>query len=166
MKIKRKIEYEQRDLFKKVRNQLRNYTINSTVLLCIEELHKINLNNIVTNKGKSTNKEFMPWNLLFIIRLSFIYGGDKYPPKELNKKKLIKIYNLVYKFGDRNNFTEKKDYYSFVKYFRSISFQQFWFQQRLSYWVINHQLLLFHILDWKKYLLNDIFFEHTGFKYL
>ena len=87
-------------------------------------------------------------------------GVTKFSKK--GAENLIKIYNLVHKLGDRNKFLEKMDPISAIKFFRSISFQQFWFQQKLDFWIINHQLQIFHSHEWYEYQINDIFLKHSG----
>lgn len=57
------------DDYKVLRNKVRKFQTFSIVLPCIEKLHEISNNAVHENGG------YTPWNLLYLIKITFLEGG-------------------------------------------------------------------------------------------
>ena len=130
---------ENYDQYKRVINQIRKLDTLSLVDIASSKLRFIESTHLNNWNG------FLPWYLLMLIKLSFEYGGENFPPRQADEKMLIKLINLLHNFEERAHVSilEGENDFGVIRFLRRISFQQFWLQQSLNYWTILRQKEIF-----------------------
>jgi len=153
---KENIYTESWNKFKPKRNKIRSFDKLSLIEYSTQKLHE------VENKPITKAHGYLPWYLLFLIKLSFIYGGQKYPSKKATINDIGKLINMLRNLEIENEFLKQGDISGLTKYLRILSFQQFWFQRHINNWDYGLQIQLFKKIKWTKYSIESNFLRYTG----
>lgn len=132
-------------------NKLRNY--NKIDLLK-------NLNLILRNNDLEKEQNIAIWQLLLLIKLTYLNAGKKYPSKILTKEKFLEILENIREFENKTLaiYADKNEW---GKIFKIIGYQQFYLQH-VPNWIDFARLLkLFETLK-SKYDVNIYFESETG----
>jgi hypothetical protein len=131
--------------FKPIRNKIRTYDAPWLIKLAMEKLYEIRKLPIYKAQG------YLPWNLLFLIKLAFIEGSASYPPRKPTPNDLAHLIHAINELGNHNRLLTEKSHSGIMKLKRTLAFQQFWLQHPISQAHLGRQLLLFDKLQWKQY---------------
>ncbi len=143
------------DEYKPLRNKIRTFDTLSLVLLAIKKLHEVSM------KPMYSDRSYMSWNLLFLIKIAFIEGGTKYPVKIPTENDLAVLHNMMRELSGKSRLIDEGSNQGLLKYMRMMAFQQFWLRHEVTQSDIGRQLQLFTELDWK-YPIDDKFRLYTG----
>ena len=127
------------DIFKPLKNKIKSISSPLDIILsCSKKCYEIkNLNN--------SNSNYLPWELLLLIKYTFIYGEFNQQKKELNKHRFDALLNKVKSFSDRldNKFLNSDHEKGIEKFVRQLAFQQFFFQDKMRKIIFGRQIILF-----------------------
>jgi hypothetical protein len=135
--------------FSYIRNRIREYKRQDLLQACY---------NVLDNKEKEPQPV---WVLFLLMKWTYLYGEDVYPPKILTDKQFANIYNSILNFNQEH-------VSSFIKQgkidraFHLLFSQQFYLQEWVSKEKFATQLKLFCTLR-SKYDINAKFETETGF---
>lgn len=122
--------------FKSIRNRLRQSATRDVVLCCSTKLREIEYADSLRTTG------WLPWHLLLLIRWSIEYGGTTHRFKPFTVRDLRRLQNFMNSTG-HDEFLSSNQPHGVLKFFRRLSFQQFWTQNRLSRIDLARQYHLF-----------------------
>jgi hypothetical protein len=107
---------------------------------------------------------FPIWYVFILMKWTFIYGGNRYPPKQINPDRFNRIYNAISNFNQEHisSFLKAK---RTDKAFQILYNQQFYLQKAVYKEIFATQLKLFSGLR-SKYDVDKSFKEKTGFSIL
>lgn len=123
------------DDFKLLRNKIRKYDPSTIIVLCIQKLHEI------SKKPVYENRSYLPWELLYLIKIAFIEGG-KNEKRIANINDMNTLLNLVKDLGSESSFLNGERG-GMRKFMRTLAFQQFWFQRGVASYDMARQVLIF-----------------------
>jgi hypothetical protein len=123
------------------------------------ELLKFSFNILERNKE---NKTFPIWYVFTLIKWVLIYGEKKYPSKELNEDKFIKLLNQVTDFNKEHISYFIKQKGKLLRAFQILYYQQFYLQKQPHISKLYCQAILFYEDTGRKYNINNVFEEKTG----
>jgi hypothetical protein len=110
------------------------------------------------------NEHFPIWYIFILMKWTYVYGDNKYPPKVLNPQRFNRIYNAISNFnqGHISSFIKEK---KIDKAFQILYNQQFYLQKTVYKEIYATQLKLFSTLN-SKYDIEESFKTKTGFSIL
>lgn len=123
------------DDYKTLRNKVRKFSAISMVSLCITKLHEIAKINL------TESPDYLPWELLFILKIAFIEGGTN-GTKTATMTDVNKLLNQMKALPTHEVFFDGT-ITGIYKYFRIMSFQQFIFQDKLASYDISRQIVIY-----------------------
>lgn len=140
------------DNFKYIRNRISEYQKDDLLEYCY---------NLLDNKK---DEIFPIWYIFILMKWTLIYGGKKYPSKQLTPDKFNRLYNSISNFNQDHisNFLKKKQ---IDKAFQILYNQQFYLQKTVYKEIFATQLKLFSGIK-GKYDIDKSFKEKTGFSIL
>lgn len=145
------------DAFKKIRNRLRKHFPAEIVIECIKTLNE---NSLDTHKQIDNIRRYPPWFLFLLIKWTIKYGEYSSPNRrKLSKNDFIYLINLMHDFfGVQRG---PIDFGGFYMFFRTISYQQLWLQEKYTINKLGRQHRLFSTLPSGHYL-KKTFFNETN----
>lgn len=138
--------------FKYIRNQIRKYTRESLVLLCIQKIKHL--------EGRH-QKTYPIWSIFTLLKWAFIYAGDKYPSQNASSANVEKLIELIWELSNSYRATNLTNKEKLPKYISAISKQQFWLQQDFHISIIYRQIAIYQKLK-SKYCIESSFQNLTG----
>ena len=131
----------------------------------IKDHSKDDLLEFCYNLLESKKEEKFPiWYVFTLMKWAYIYGGNKYPPKQLTQERFGRIYNSVANFNQEHISTFLKDKRP-DKAFQIIFNQQVYLQKQVYKEIYATQLKLFSNLK-SRYDIETSFKEKTGLSVL
>ncbi len=85
--------------------------------------------------------KFQPWYLFRLIKMAFLYGSLIETKKLLTNKAFFEVFGMVQQLG--NNVKMPNEYENLFLFFRNMAYQQFWFQENISFDQIARQEMIF-----------------------
>ena len=138
--------------FKYIRNRISDHSKEDLIEFCYE---------LLENK----KEEFFPiWYVFLLMKWTYIYGGNKYPPKKLNPQRFGRIFNAISEFN-QEHISEFLNARRTDKAFQIIFNQQFYLQKVVHKEIYATQLKLYSSLT-GKYNIEKSFIEKTGLSIL
>ncbi|MCT4614639.1 MAG: hypothetical protein N4A49_07180 [Marinifilaceae bacterium] len=134
--------------FKYIRNRIREYSKFDLLSACYNKLEK--------DKDKITPI----WSIFLLMKWTYLYGGSKYPSKQLDDSRFVKLLNQVYKLNEEHISRFIKNG-GINRMFQIIYSQQIYLQKNVYNEIFSTQLKLFTSLK-HKYDIEGKFIETTG----
>ncbi|WP_268225339.1 hypothetical protein [Sinomicrobium oceani] len=136
--------------FNYVRNRIREYERKDL----LEHLFRI-LTRMDLGKGSPR-----VWDVLTLLKWTYLYAGEKYPSKALTPEKFQKLWNNIVKLQD-NTLLKASKASGWHTAIHMLSYQQFYLQTSMHWTDFARQLKLYDTLV-SKYDINQSFYTKTG----
>lgn len=136
--------------FNYIRNRIREHSKQDLIQACYY---------ILDDKKDKIRKPI--WYVFLLMKWTYLYGGEKYPPKPLTPKKLSRILKVVTDFNQDHisDFIKSGEVH---RAFHILYSQQFYLQTSVYREKFATQLKIYSTLK-SKYDINESFIEKTGF---
>lgn len=138
--------------FKYIKNRIGEYKKQDLLEFCYDLLES------------KKDEEFPIWYIFIIMKWTYIFGGEKYPPKQLTQERFARIYNATSNFNQGHISAFLKDKRA-DKAFQILYNQQFYLQKSVTKEIYATQLKLYSKLK-SKYDIEKSFKEKTGLSIL
>lgn len=134
--------------FNYIRNRIGDHRKDDLIAYCYD---------LLENKKEET---FPIWYVFILMKWTYMHGGNRYPPKQLNAQRFERIFSAISKFNQEHitAFLQEKRP---DKAFQIIFSQQFYLQKVVHREIYATQLKLYSSIT-GKYNIEKSFFEKTG----